>query len=506
MHSNLISFSNTKTGGKMQKLIFNTGLLIITILSYLILLTSCAEKKDEGKIEITTMSSEAKNEFVQGRDLFEKLQQRESLKYFEQAIAEDNEFAAAYYYHSLANPTAKGFFEDLDNAVAYADKASEGERLMILALKAGADGNQKLQEEYLQKLVELYPDDERAQAQLGQFYFGQQKYDLAVQYLKKSTELNPQYSSSYNMLGYSNRNLENYEEAEKAFKKYIELIPDDPNPYDSYGEMLSKQGRYEEAIQQYKKALEIDPAFFASHMGISNNLIYLDRYDEAKTNCDKSYSIAKNDGERRFALFTKTVALVDEGDFDGALDEMQKQYDIAKKNNDAAAMSGDLNTMGNILFEAGRYAEAEMKYNEALQVMESSELAEEVKENTRRMSIYNNGRVALMTGKIDDAKKMAEEFETSSTNANNTFQIWLSHYLNGLIALEENNYQLAISEFEKSNLQNPQTYYYLAVAYAEAGDMHQAEINADKCANFNALINLNQAFVRNKAEEMLNPM
>ena len=69
MHFNLISFSKTKTGGKMQKLIFKTGLLIITILFSLIFLTSCAEKKDEGKIEITTMSSAAKNEFVQGRDL-----------------------------------------------------------------------------------------------------------------------------------------------------------------------------------------------------------------------------------------------------------------------------------------------------------------------------------------------------------------------------------------------------------------------------------------------------
>ena len=79
------------------------------------------------------------------------------------------------------------------------------------------------------------------------------------------------------MLGYSNRNLENYDEAEKAFKKYIELIPDDPNPYDSYAEMLSKQGRYEEAITQYEKALAIDPNFFPSHMGIANNLIYLNK-------------------------------------------------------------------------------------------------------------------------------------------------------------------------------------------------------------------------------------
>jgi tetratricopeptide (TPR) repeat protein len=490
----------------MQKLTFKAGLIFITILFPLILITSCSERKDEGKIEVTTMSSKAKTEFVQGRDLFEKLQQRESLQYFEKAIAEDNEFAAAYYYHSLANPTAKGFFEDLDNAVAYADKASEGERLMILALKAGVDGNQKQQEEYLKKLVELYPDDERAQAQLGQFYFGQQKYDLAIQYLKKSTELNPEYSSSYNMLGYSNRNLENFDEAEKAFKKYIELIPDDPNPYDSYAEMLSKQGRYEEAITQYEEALAIDPDFFPSHMGISNNLIYLNKYDEAKMYCDESYDVAKNDGERRFALFAKTVACVDEGDIECALQEMQKQYDIANKINDPAAMTGDLNTMGNILFEAGRYEEAKTKYNEALKVMESSDLAEEVKKNSRRLNVYNNGRVALMTGKIDAAKKMAKDFETRANNANNTFQIWLSHYLNGLIALEENNYQMAISEFEKANMQNPQTYFYLAVAYAEAGNLAQAEINADKCANFNALVNLNQAFVRNKAEEMLSSM
>ena len=164
-----------------------------------------------------------------------------------------------------------------------------------------------LQEEHLKKLVELYPNDERVHGQLGQFYFGQQQYDLAVEHLKKSTELAPDYSSSYNMLGYSYRNLGNYDEAEKAFKKYIELIPNDPNPYDSYAEMLSKQGRFEESITvQYKKALAINPDFFNCAMGISNDLTLLNRYDEAIKNCNQSFDLAKNDGEKRFALFTKS--------------------------------------------------------------------------------------------------------------------------------------------------------------------------------------------------------
>jgi tetratricopeptide (TPR) repeat protein len=487
----------------MKKFFPVAGLAIISVLFILILLTGCSRQEYEGKISITTMSPEAKNDFLKGRDLFEKLRARESLNYFENAFTKDNKFVMAYYYHSLANPTNKGFFEDLNNAVANANNVSEGEKLIVLALKAGADGNQKAQEDYLTKLVELYPNDERAHQQLGQFYFGQQKFDLAVQHLKKASEINPDYSTSYNMLGYSYRNLENYAEAEKAFKKYIELIPDDPNPYDSYAEMLSKQGRYEESITQYQKALDINPGFFNSRMGISNNLIYLNRYDEAKENCDSSYKIAKNDGERRFALFTKTVACVDQGDTEGALGEMQKQFSLAKEINDAGAMTGDLTTMGNILFEAGRYDEADAKFEEALSAMEGSDLAKEVKDNTKRLDIYNKGRIALMTGKIKDAKILAEEFSTSSNKANNTFQIWLVHSLNGLIAMQEKDYKKALSEFEKSNLQNPQTFYYMAIAYSKDGNVAEAKKYAEKCANFNALINLNQAFVRNKAKEML---
>jgi len=36
----------------------------------------------------------------------------------------------------------------------------------------------------------------------------------------------------------------------------------------------------------------------------------------------------------------------------------RSSYDLGAKIDDAGAMAGDLNTMGNILFEAGRYDEA----------------------------------------------------------------------------------------------------------------------------------------------------
>ena len=498
-----------------MKNFFSHRLLPLTAFPLIfILIAGCQQKEDSDKIPVTTVSEEGKTEFLTGRDLFEKLEQRESLTYFENAISKDNEFAMAYYYHALSNPTTKGFFEDLKKAVAFKDNTSQGEKLIILALKAGVDGNQKRQEEYLTQLVELYPNDERAHGQLGQFYFGQQKYQMAVDNLKKSTEINPDFSSSYNMLGYSYRNLGNYDAAEKSFIKYIELIPDDPNPYDSYAELLMKQGKYDKSIEQYKKALSFDPTFFASHMGISNNFIYQGEFEKAKENCETCYSIAKNDGERRIALLTLAVANVYEGNTDNAIDLMIKRYGLANAIEDPGAMATDLAIMGNILFEAGRYEEAREKYDESLAVTEESDLSNEVKQNAKRITLYRQGRILLKTGNVEDAKINAMEFTKQAKDANNTFQIWLSHDLNGIIALNEKDYKKAQDEFNNANQQNPYTFYKLALAYAGDNNNEEAKRYAEMSANFNALTSINQAFVQEltiinqafvqkKAEDML---
>ena len=123
-----------------------------------------------------------------------------------------------------------------------AGKASEGERADS-GDEAGANGNQTKQKEILDKLVDAYPNDERAHFNLGGYYFGQQDYTNAITHYKHATEIAPDYSTAFNILGYAYRQNEAYSDAENAFKKYIQLIPNDPNPYDSYAGVVTEDGK-----------------------------------------------------------------------------------------------------------------------------------------------------------------------------------------------------------------------------------------------------------------------
>ncbi len=469
----------------------------------LLFMMACAVPKGNGKIPLTTKSEKAKEYFLKGLDLSEKLRAQESREFFEKAVAEDPDFAMAYLQLALVVPNAKLFWENLDKAVALADKASEGERLCIMGVQAGASGFPMEQRDLYKKLVAAYPNDEWAHNLLGNSYFTQEDYEEAIVEYKKATEINPDFSQPYNQMGYSYRFLDDYTEAEKAFQKYIQLIPDDPNPYDSYAELLMKMGKFEKSIENYRKALEQDPHFVPSHVGIATDLNLQGKYQEAREELRKLYDMARNDGERRAALFAMSVSYADEGNLDAALEEQNQAYALAEQINDAGSMVGDLVVMGNVLLEAGKPDEALEKFDQAVKVVEASNLSEDVKDNVRRNHLFSAARVALKKGDLETAKSQAAEYYKEVKAINNPYQIKLSRELNGQIVLQEKNYDKAIEELQQASLQNPYNWYRMALAYQGKGDRSKARDLFRKAARWNALNSLNYAFMRHKAEQML---
>ncbi len=459
-----------------------------------------ATPADGGKIPISTSSPEAKAEFLKGRDIVDKLRLTDSVSYFQKAVSLDPHFAWAEL--SLANtaPTGTEFFDHLHKAVALADGASNGERLLILATAAGANNDQAKQKEYSEQLVAAYPNDERAHFQLGGYYFGVQDYPNAIEQYRKATEVAPDYSAGYNLLGYAYRQAGDYGNAEKAFQKYIELIPNDPNPYDSYAELLLKMGRFDDSIVQYRKALEIDPNFVNAHQGIAMALLYSGKPGEAAAELQAFLQKARTDAERRTALFGLTVVSVDGGKFGKALEEVEKQYALGQKTNDVGAMAFDRGLKGMILLEMGKPGEAQAAFEEGARLVEASNLSDELKANARLVNHYNMARVAAAKKDFAKAKSEAEEYGRGADASKNPNQMRNAHEIVGIVALSQKDYDTAIAELSQANAQNSQNLYRLCLAYRGKGDAAKAKESCTKAAESNTLPSLNFALVRTRAK------
>ena len=456
------------------------------------------------KVPITTSSNEARELYLKGRDLAEKLRATDARRYYEQAVAKDAEFALAYVGLANTAGTTKQFIDAVTRAAALAGRVSEGERHMVLGLDAAMKGNAAEVLSHYTDLVRLFPNDERAQTLLGNLYFGRQDYEAAVKAFVKATSINPAFSQPYNQLGYAYRFLDRLDDAETAFKKYVQLIPGDPNPHDSYAELLMKKGRFAESIAAYEKALSLDPNFVASHVGIGNNYLCEGRTDQARAAFARIAAVARTTGEKRLARFWTAASYVHDGATDKALDELRAGYALAEAERDSASMSGDLVQVGDVLREAGRLDEAAAKYAEAVKTIDQADVPQQVKEATRRNHVFETSRLAVARGDLAAARSQAAEYATQIEARKAPFELRQLHELRGLIALADHRPAEAVRELALANQQDPRILYVSAQALRESGDAKRAAVFAARAAKFNGL-SFNYAYVRTKAARLTGP-
>src|SRR5204863_9145521 len=120
-----------------------------------------------------------------------------------------------------------------------------------------------------------------------------------------------------------------------------------------------------------------------AHQGIGMALLYKGNATEAASEIDKINGKARSDGERRTALFALTVVDVDSGKWDKALADVDKQYALGEKTGDVPVMTGDLQLVGNIMLEMGKYDEAKALYERGLKMTGDSNLSQEIKDNAQ---------------------------------------------------------------------------------------------------------------------------
>jgi tetratricopeptide (TPR) repeat protein len=451
-----------------------------------------------GKIPITTSSDAARQEYIEGRSLAERLRVTDSIAHFDKAISLDPDFGLAHLARANASPNGTEFLDHLKKAVAVADRLSDGEKLQIAAANAGMNARGPEQRKDLEQLVAAYPQDERAHFALGVVLFGQQDPAAAIEQFKKATEIAPDYSAPYNQMGYAYRQLRDYANAETAFKKYVELIPNDPNPYDSYAELLLKTGRFEESIAQYRKALSIDDHFLNSHLGITADLMYQNKPTEAAAEAAQIVKKARTDAETRTGMFATTSLDVYQGKLAEALKSLDDQYAVAQKSNDTLGMVGDLQAKAAIYIEMNKAADAQAMFDKAIALVDASSLPDAVKANQHLFHHNALARAALVRGDLAGARRESDEFGKVALKGG-PFQVRQAHELAGMIALQSKDWDTALSELQQANQQNVYNVYRQCLAYQGKGDTTKATEACGLAAKFYPLPELNFSFIHAKA-------
>jgi len=491
----------------------------MNIILILLLLFSCT-KIQKTEMPITTQSKEALKLFLDGRDKFDNLEFQQAYDLFSQAAELDSNFALAYLYKAFNAGNVNEGIRGINNAVKFKDNVSEGEKLLIEHWKATFSGIGEKQQELLDQLLTLFPEDKRILNTAGDYHFGLNNFQKAREYYEKALLMDKNYAPSYNMLGYTYSSLDENEKAEEAFKTYISLTPDKPNPYDSYAEFLLKLGKYDESIQQYQKALEVDPSFIlaynqqyqkalevdssfiTAYNGIGNNFIFKGDYDQARNSYQQRYDKAIQLGDKLGALRLQTISYIHQGDIKAALVKFNERRELAQKENQMWTVIFSYLNDAKVLMETGNPVEGLKQVQTAMNLIESSKLDEWIKEGLTIAAMEIKCNCKIHENKLNEAKTNVDKFKQLVDKRQDPSELMRLESTLACLALKEKQYDKALEHFAKADNQSPLNWYYMALVYEQKGDVDNAKKLLEKISTWNTN-DMNLALVRNRAIDKL---
>jgi tetratricopeptide (TPR) repeat protein/TolB-like protein len=401
-------------------------------------------------VDLTTNSMEAYNDFLRGRDAYEKFYHPEARKFLDQAIALDPEFAMAHLI--LSRVAAFLYDADLaqkamEKAFRFSAKTSEKERLQIAAgyaetIERDAEKGMRL----LRELVRKYPDEKYALFDLGRLSMERRDFAEAVAALDRAVALDPEFGFALNQLAFARARRGEYEEALRLFDRYAALNPGDANPLDSIGELYMLMGRLDLAEGKYREALAMKPDFFSS----CASLVYIaglrEDYPEALRWLDEFDRRAPTPLVRSAGMWLRAFMDYFLGRWDAALTrfaEVRKQAEAAGELQ--AAADADW-IMAFILRDRGEIDAANEAYRRFLGNRSRGGSRLSLFEEVGR--IFFQGWADLARGKTGEAARQAEAIEPwlpriEATNAAQTK--FLYQLLRAEAALAGNDLERAIS-------------------------------------------------------------
>ena len=320
--------------------------------------------------DVTTPSLEAFQLYTQGQEASRNFRLEDARELLEKAVDIDPSFAMAYFelaVVALAQGEERLREQYTEKLLEHSDRLPERQKLRVEAFKLDeVDHKKEKAVEVLESLIARYPDEEYAYQDLRRLYSSLDEREKTLATLERGIKALPRSGILHNDYGYSLLARGRYPEGIRQLEIYAEISPNEANPHDSLAEAYLFTGSPEKALRKYARALEIDPSFGMSNGGRAWAYGMLGKYDEA-------------------------------------LDEWQKE---ASSGNPVFSPSEHLTLVGFTLSRVGRYREAEERLNEGTEISAG--------QGNPTAGLTSTFVVALMLveqGKYDEALEATDRLE-----------------------------------------------------------------------------------------------
>ncbi|MFQ5862422.1 MAG: tetratricopeptide repeat protein [Candidatus Brocadiales bacterium] len=237
-----------------------------------------------------------------------------------------------------------------------------------------------------------YQDSVILHKALGEKYYSDRRYQLAIEEFSMAAELAPGDAGAYEGLGRSYREIGKLDKAIEALEKGLALVP--PSQISPTHAKLRNtkavtydmMGKYREAIVEYEKAIELDLTNDSYYNNMGFSYLLQKRVEESLSAFKKAIEI-NPDNKTTHSNLGYAYGL--KGAYELALNEFRLASDEASA----------YNNMGYIYTKNGKLSEAIESYDNALKINPNIP-----------STYYNKGRAYELLGDADKAIQAYQEF------------------------------------------------------------------------------------------------
>jgi len=245
--------------------------------------TENAQDFAKWKIRKKTSHGSAWDIFLTGYDYLWVEDYENAIRYFQQAIRLENDFAEAHFGLGYCYSELGRLNESMVEYKRVIKIDSEHENahynlgLIYFDLKRFQNSF-----EAFKKVIEINPQNSNAYVQISRCCHELGRHNQSIQYLKRGIERNPKEDMLYTELGLEYYFLENYEDALKVLKESIRLNPNCAPAHAMFGSAYQALHQYNNAIIHYEKAIQLEPSSDAEiYYVLGQDYEYQNRYLEA---------------------------------------------------------------------------------------------------------------------------------------------------------------------------------------------------------------------------------